>query len=205
MDRAVAEAPAAAAGHGEQAIEAAEAVDGGVDGGVGLGLVAQLGRQEGGLGPRGGDSVHELRAMGLGPRGHEDACPLGGEAPGGGRGDARRPGDQDDPVVQPSHRGGEGHAAGSGHEGAPALVAGHETALLQLGECLAEGRAADLEIAAQLPLRGQAFARGPLAGADPRLGPAGDLRVERLAHVRGLPVVCGRAAGLSAPMVREVG
>ena len=82
------------------------------------------------------------------------------------------------------------------HEGAATLVARDEPSLLQLAECLAEGRPAHPEVAAEFALRRKPVARRPLARPDPGLGPAGDDRVERLAHRRGASL--SRAAGADA-------
>ena len=67
-----------------------------------------------------------------------------------------------------------------GHERAAALVTADEAARLELAERLAEGGAGDVEVAAELALRGQSLALLPGAGGDERLGPARHQRVERL-------------------------
>ena len=85
----------------------------GVDRGVGLRLVAQVGGGVGGLGPGRPESVDELGAMGLGLRGHEDAGALGGEEHRGGGGDAGRTRDQAGLAGQAIHRSGHRLEPGS--------------------------------------------------------------------------------------------
>ena len=64
VDRAVAEAPAAAAGDGEEAVDPAELRHAGVDGGLDRGLVGQLRGAKRGAPAAAGDPLDELRDSG---------------------------------------------------------------------------------------------------------------------------------------------
>ena len=76
-----------------------------------------------------------------------------------------------------------------GDEGAASLVSADQAALLQLAERLAQGRAGDAEVLAQLPFGRETVALLPLARGDQLLSLAGDQRVERLDAANGAPPV----------------
>ncbi len=94
MDRAVAEAPPAAARDGEEAVDPPERGDAGAHGVTRLALVRKVGGAEGRPPPDRDDPVRELAAVVLVPRRDEDRRPLGGEAPSRRGGDPGRPGDE---------------------------------------------------------------------------------------------------------------